>query len=119
MPILSIPLGIKLHKSNDKNLLPSGNLLDIREKLPPGWRPPKTSKRKSRPKSTRSKNIKNFLGGTKINSPGEVLAKLLQPIIRGFLARKKYKPLLDTIVIFPLKKKNKRLQRLRILAELA
>ena len=111
MPILSIPLGIKLYKSNDKNLVSSEKLLDMREKLPPGWRPPKTSKRKSRPKSTRSKKNNNFLE--------EVLAKLLQPIVRGFLTRKKYKPLLDTIVIFPLKKKNKRLQRLRVLAELA
>ena len=63
MPILSVPLGIKLGiKSNDNNLVPPGKFLDVREKLPPGWRPPKTSKRKSRPKSTRAKKTKNFPG---------------------------------------------------------
>ena len=133
MPILTIPLGIKLGiKLYDKDFPqkstpppnPEGGRgkdfspRDVREKLPPGWRPPKTSTRKSRPKSTRPKKTENFpRGGSKTSS--EVLAKLLQPIIRGFLTRKKYKPLLDTVVIFPLKKKNKRLQRLRVLAELA
>ena len=101
MPILSVPLGIKLYDNSrnfprgtrnfprgtrnfphgtmkfphdpnlggrSKNFTPGGSceansLKEIGEKLPPGWRPPKTSKRKSRPKSTRSKNIKNFPRG--------------------------------------------------------
>ena len=125
MPILSVPLGIKLYnKSNIKNS-PDGTKNspeEFREKLPSGWRPPKTSQKKSRPNSTRPKKNKLSLTisqGEIRNSHKQYLTILLQSIVRGFLARQNYKRMVkDKNIIFPLKKKNQRLQRLKVLAEL-
>lgn len=96
MSINSAPLGIKL---DNKTLI---NSTPIRIS---GWRPPKTSKKKSRPNSSRPKRT--------FNRVKNLIAGLLQPIVRGFLDRQFYKKLLNSItIVYPKKKKNKRLQLL-------